>query len=132
MGQSEKTSEIVTIEKFGDFLKYFGPLEMYPFPLTNGQNIFMRVKDIAAIQYFICEIKINKKKIFRWFHGNITQQESETLLHGKEFGTFLVRLSASTPGCFTVSKVNKKIILFLLLLFLGEPGRRKVETPKYF
>jgi len=39
-----------------------------------------------------------------WFHGLISAEDSERLLHNKPVGTFLVRFSTAAFGVFTVSK----------------------------
>jgi hypothetical protein len=47
---------------------------------------------------------------YSWFHGDISTPESEARLLGKAEGTFLVRFSTSSPGCYTISKVSGQTI----------------------
>jgi hypothetical protein len=77
-------SGFVTVYKFAEFLKGFGPLK---------QSI-LRVKDILSQP---------------WFHGFLTNDEADRLLEPCEVGTFLVRFSKSTPGSFAI---NLKVFLF--------------------
>lgn len=42
----------------------------------------------------------------RWFHGDISAQDSANRLINKPGGTYLVRFSTSSPGCYTISKVS--------------------------
>jgi len=46
--------------------------------------------------------------INRWFHGDITTAEAEKLLHSQKAGNFLVRLSTTQAGSYTISKVSRK------------------------
>lgn len=44
-----------------------------------------------------------------WFHGDVTKEDSEARLSCRMDGTFLVRLSATTPGCpYTISMINNQ------------------------
>lgn len=44
----------------------------------------------------------------RWFFGDLSQSQAEDRLNDQPKGTFLIRFSASAPGCFTISHLNKK------------------------
>ena len=46
-----------------------------------------------------------------WFHGDISKAQAEKILRGYKEGYFLVRLSSTVSGCFTISRVtpNKSI-----------------------
>lgn len=79
---------VVSLEKFGEILKFFGPL-LGP---ANENNILYRIRQLM---------------IEPWFHGDISTSESENRLIKKPEGTFLVRFSTSSPGCYTISKVSK-------------------------
>jgi len=88
---SESQDEsVVSIEKFGSILQWFGPLTVRPFP-PDGLNILERVRALLSEN---------------WFHGDISTIESEDRLRNKPDGTFLVRFSTSSPGCYTISKVS--------------------------
>jgi serine/threonine protein kinase len=80
---------VVTSENFGNILNWFGPLTLKPFP-PNGVSILDKIRCLLAEG---------------WFHGDITQRDSEIKLMNKPEGTFLIRFSTSSPGCFTISKV---------------------------
>ena len=43
-----------------------------------------------------------------WFHGDISKNQAETILRGYKSGYFLVRLSTTVTGCFTISRVTPK------------------------
>jgi len=79
---------VVNIEHFGRVLQWFGPFEDSPSFLDK-----------------ICEILQEK-----WFHGDVSKDEAENSLKmkGLQVGTFLVRLSSSKAGQFTISRVNKQ------------------------
>eukprot|EP00163_Fabomonas_tropica_P034745 TRINITY_DN978_c0_g1_i2.p1 TRINITY_DN978_c0_g1~~TRINITY_DN978_c0_g1_i2.p1 ORF type:complete len:134 (-),score=27.23 TRINITY_DN978_c0_g1_i2:369-770(-) len=38
-----------------------------------------------------------------WFQGYISSEKAEKLLSGKPSGTFLVRISTSKPGCYSIA-----------------------------
>ena len=40
--------------------------------------------------------------LFSWFHGKITREEAEKLLHPPSDGVFLVRESTNYPGDYTL------------------------------
>lgn len=40
--------------------------------------------------------------VSRWFHGKITRDQAERLLHPPETGLFLVRESTNFPGDYTL------------------------------
>eukprot|EP01121_Diplochlamys_sp_Union-15-3_P015711 TRINITY_DN5240_c0_g1_i2.p1 TRINITY_DN5240_c0_g1~~TRINITY_DN5240_c0_g1_i2.p1 ORF type:complete len:332 (-),score=55.29 TRINITY_DN5240_c0_g1_i2:32-1027(-) len=84
--------EFTSLEKFGLFLKWFGPMIE---PKAKGCPIIDRMLATANN---------------RWFHGDISKQESESRLATQKKGTFLVRLSTTEPERtpFTITKVNKK------------------------
>lgn len=43
-----------------------------------------------------------------WFHGDISKDQAEKILCGYKGGYYLVRLSSSVSGCFTISRVTSK------------------------
>jgi len=78
--------DMVSIEEFGNILKWFGPMEagsdeQHNF-LIGMQNLFTK----------------------RWFHGDISVEAAQTLLAQTEPGTFLIRFS-SNPGSYALSKI---------------------------
>jgi len=78
-----------TLENFGRVIAWFGPLITPPGQL----NFLEKVCDTVSQ---------------RWFHGNISQIEAEDRLQNQPKGTYLLRFSASSPGCYTISHINKK------------------------
>lgn len=83
--------KVVTLDAFGKLLGWFGPFvkkEETLRPVTFVDRI------IAAVN---CP----------FFFGYIERDEAEAKLTGKEIGTFLVRLSTTKHGQFTISKVSK-------------------------
>ena len=75
--------EAVPCEAWGKFLAWFGPLD-------------------AALPE-----RVRATLAQPWFHAALDKNEAEALLTGAQEGAFLVRLSATSPGAFTVSKVSK-------------------------
>lgn len=82
-----KEKEVVNLVKFGNILDWFGPFEKD----DSGLDFLDRLEDML------------KKK---WFHGDISTPKATDRLNGQEAGTFLVRFSTSTPGCYTISSVD--------------------------
>jgi len=80
-----RDEEIVTLQNFGNFLNYFGPMVGSEIPLM--ENIRQTLKK-------------------PYFHGDISTREAEAHLTGKNPGTFLIRFSSSSPGSYTISKVH--------------------------
>lgn len=78
----EAKSVIVSLESFGKFLHWFGP---------TSPNILEKLSDLCGKS---------------WFHGKITKEETAALLNRKDKGMFIVRMSATEEGFFTISKVD--------------------------
>jgi hypothetical protein len=85
-----KPEHIVTLERFGQVLRWFGP-----FRESDG-----RVRILQRIETLLKN---------SWFHGSIDYDDAVNKLRNKNPGTFLVRFSGKDhPGCFTISRVNQK------------------------
>lgn len=50
---------------------------------------------------FLCNN--NNNNLYSWYYGRITRAEAEKLLHDKHEGAFLIRVSESSPGDFSLS-----------------------------
>ncbi|KYQ89723.1 SH2 domain-containing protein [Tieghemostelium lacteum] len=77
-------SENVSIEDFGKFCTWFGPLK-------TGMDVLERVKSICSIKGFM---------------GDVSSKNASQYLLGKKSGDYLIRFS-SEPGCFAISYINK-------------------------
>ena len=77
--------DVVELDHFGRLLNWFGPL--------TEKSFLSKLRDIMRCP---------------WFHGDIDTKTSEKLLSGRKKGCFLVRLSTSKSGMFTISKVATK------------------------
>lgn len=88
-----KPIDIVRIADFGNFLQNFGPIKITRERRNKQEtfNIFQRM------------IGIVKQP---WFHGDISREKAEFILRGYKSGYFLVRLSSTVSGCFTISRVT--------------------------
>jgi hypothetical protein len=71
----------VTLLKFNEFLKAFGPFKD---SIQNLRNV------------------VNN----RWFHGFLTSEEAERLLELQQIGTYLIRFSRSQMGSFALAFVD--------------------------
>jgi len=85
----KKAPEIVTLEAFGNLLSWFGPLDSVP---DGSSNVLEYIKSIV------------KQK---WFHGHLSMTDASNRLSSYSKGHFLIRLSSTVPGQFTISKVDK-------------------------
>jgi serine/threonine protein kinase len=86
LAEKERDGEsVVTMEGFGNFASWFGPLSSNQLP-----PLMERVRSVLKRSYF---------------HGDISTKDAEDRLAGKHVGTFLVRFSTSSPGYYTISKV---------------------------
>lgn len=74
----------VQLEDFGRVLSWFGPFD------NMGK--------------FLDSIRAAMKE--EWFHGDMTSKEAEKALANRKKGTFLVRLSATSEGVFSISRVG--------------------------
>jgi len=73
---------VVTAEKFGRILEYFGPLQ---------EGILDQIREMMQQ---------------RWFHGDLDTVDAAARLNGQPSGSFLVRFSTTNAGCFTISSVS--------------------------
>lgn len=86
--RTDQTVEIVHLEKFGKILDYFGPIDD---PSSgNGYLILERMSHLLK---------------FPWFHGDITTEDAQEILGGKNGNTFLIRFS-SIGGMYTLSRMT--------------------------
>jgi len=74
--------ESISADGFGKLVAWFGPLEP---PMLD------RIRSLLQQP---------------WFHGHIEKADAESKLTGQARGAYLVRLSSTAPGCFTISKVG--------------------------
>eukprot|EP01114_Cavostelium_apophysatum_P020971 TRINITY_DN7184_c0_g1_i2.p1 TRINITY_DN7184_c0_g1~~TRINITY_DN7184_c0_g1_i2.p1 ORF type:complete len:727 (-),score=197.56 TRINITY_DN7184_c0_g1_i2:30-2210(-) len=101
----EGSGDVVTIEEFGNVLKWFGPMDA-----QSAENNFL-----VRMQHIFTK---------RWFHGDISVETAQTRLAGNEPGTFLIRFS-SNPGSYALSKIienNKKERAIVHIRIPHEPG----------
>jgi hypothetical protein len=50
-----------------------------------------------------CEFYLMYALFFSWYYGRITRADAEKLLLNKHEGAFLIRVSESSPGDFSLS-----------------------------
>ena len=91
MSSGANSDSVVNIETFGNTCQWFGPLK------TAGDSVYL-LKQVHSI---LAE---------KWFHGNLSPQQSEDLLREEKGGSFLLRFS-SLPGFFTLSVLGKKSLI---------------------
>lgn len=78
----------VAIEDFGRFLSFFGPIR----PEAEASVVDNLVECLSK----------------EWFFGDISKDDAETILKRNTRGFFLIRLSTTVAGSFTISKVSRK------------------------
>ncbi|KAL6072003.1 Dual specificity protein kinase [Balamuthia mandrillaris] len=85
---STKQNSVVSVERFGKILEWFGPL------LEDNLDTFLDRIHLVLTQ--------------PWFHGAIETAEAERRLSDQPQGTFLVRFSNNPdhPGAYTISRVT--------------------------
>jgi serine/threonine protein kinase len=93
--------EVVHLERFGLFSKWFHPISQ---PL-----VLLRVAEIMK---------------FDWFHGDISREEADKLLKPKKKGYYLVRLSKTEPDHtpFVISKASGKKDVSHQRIYINENG----------
>lgn len=79
--QGVDPDHVVSLEKFGRILDYFGPLQ---------DGILDTIREMLQQ---------------RWFHGELDTVDAAERLNGQPPGSFLVRFSTTNPGCYTISSV---------------------------
>eukprot|EP01100_Stratorugosa_tubuloviscum_P007725 TRINITY_DN318_c0_g2_i1.p1 TRINITY_DN318_c0_g2~~TRINITY_DN318_c0_g2_i1.p1 ORF type:complete len:558 (+),score=207.30 TRINITY_DN318_c0_g2_i1:44-1675(+) len=80
--------KIVNVERFGLMLTFFGPLTQ----TAEEPNFLSKMKELMRQ---------------RWFHGDIGRVEAESKLKKETDGTFLIRISTTVPGSFTITKKSQ-------------------------
>jgi len=73
---------IVSMEKFGRILEYFGSLQ---------EGFLDNIRELLSQ---------------KWFHGELDTADAAARLNAQPPGSFLVRFSSTNPGCFTTSQVT--------------------------
>jgi len=105
-----KPVDVVRIEDFGNLLENFGPVTF-----TRERKSATETVTIFDRMYRTCK--------HQWFHGDISKTEAERLLRPQRAGTYLVRLSSTVSGCFTISRVTRsKGIHHHRIDYRGEEG----------
>eukprot|EP01103_Thecamoeba_quadrilineata_P011684 TRINITY_DN2839_c0_g1_i1.p2 TRINITY_DN2839_c0_g1~~TRINITY_DN2839_c0_g1_i1.p2 ORF type:complete len:231 (-),score=42.04 TRINITY_DN2839_c0_g1_i1:43-735(-) len=79
--------DVVSLDKFGRVLDWFGPVCD-----PSGKLLFLQMM-----------VKILSQ---RWFFGELSTREAELRLKDQPVGTFLVRFSTTSEGCYTISKMS--------------------------
>jgi serine/threonine protein kinase len=103
-GGRHGTEHITTMQKFGHFANWFGPLTD-----SNGDEVVRRCIDLASYQPRAASTSSSSSLRRYAFHGDITSTEAEQLLAGQSKGTFLIRTSTTSPTHpFVISKVNRQ------------------------
>ncbi len=72
---------VVSTEKFGKILEYFGPFQ---------EGMLDHIREMLQQ---------------KWFHGELDTVDAAARLNGQVPGTFLIRFSTTNAGCFTISSV---------------------------
>ncbi|KJE96754.1 protein-tyrosine-phosphatase [Capsaspora owczarzaki ATCC 30864] len=102
----------VKIQNSGDFYDLYGGekfatlSELVEYYMENQGQLREKNGSIINLRYpLLSEDPTNE----RWFHGNISGKDAETLLQSGADGSFLVRTSQSKPGdyCFSVRVTDK-------------------------
>jgi len=86
---SDKSEEVVTLEKFGKILQWFGPIGD-PQATHKHDTIIDSTRNLMK---------------YTWFHGDTDTETAQEKLTGKPGGTFLIRFS-SMDGWFTISQIT--------------------------
>jgi len=91
--------EVVTLERFALFSKWFHPISL--------PNVLLRISEMMK---------------FDWFHGDISRDEANMILKPKKKGCFLVRLSTNEPehAPFVISKLGSKADVSHQRIFVNE------------
>lgn len=86
---------VVTLERFGHVLSWFGPLEVRSGAIESSATTFLdRILETLSQP---------------WFHGDIERVPCEAALKDQTPGTYLVRVSTTVAGAFTISKMASSL-----------------------
>jgi serine/threonine protein kinase len=80
------SNDMVTLEQFGRVLDCFGP---FASPTLTLVDFLARIQAVTSCS---------------WFHGDLPTSPAINRLDDKSLGTFLVRMSSSARGGFTISR----------------------------
>ncbi|XP_014665595.1 PREDICTED: tyrosine-protein kinase CSK-like [Priapulus caudatus] len=98
-----------------------------PHPYDNGHNI----NDVANTQ---SGEPGTRKKLgdMIWFHGKITRDRAEQVLHPRVNGLFLVRESTNYPGDYTLCVVHEGKVEHYRILYKNNLGKFTIDEEDYF
>ena len=68
--------------------------------------------------------------LHRWFHGKITRDQAEELLHPREDGLFLVRESTNYPGDYTLCVCFLKKVEHYRVIY--QKNKLTIDNDEYF
>lgn len=92
----------VAYSQFARLVLYFGPIR---------KNDCIMIKQIHSIvQKSPVFTNKNRTETVSWFAGDMDRESAESLLKTQPSGTYLVRMSQTTPGCFAVSVTSGDMI----------------------
>jgi len=103
----QEKKEVVKMENFGWMVSWFGSI------YTNFLDNILQVIDKP------------------WFHGDITKTAAEYQLRNKDAGTFLVRFSTASFGCFALSYVTNNIIVHIRFSYSKQSNTFESGNHKY-
>lgn len=97
--------KVVTMERFGQVLSWFGPLQIEANDAEQSQDTTSSSSSPAPTSFLN---HITETLRCPWFHGDVDRFHTERHLQNKSPGTFLVRVSTTVAGAFTISKMSRK------------------------
>eukprot|EP00005_Dracoamoeba_jomungandri_P000836 CAMPEP_0174250500 /NCGR_PEP_ID=MMETSP0439-20130205/654_1 /TAXON_ID=0 /ORGANISM="Stereomyxa ramosa, Strain Chinc5" /LENGTH=568 /DNA_ID=CAMNT_0015330591 /DNA_START=89 /DNA_END=1795 /DNA_ORIENTATION=+ len=98
--------EVVDIEHFGKFLKYYGPMEPKNRANMDEDEINHLVSQDVRFQIPLLE-RITDLLSQKWFHGDISEQDARRILQDKKSGSFVIRTSGEV-GYFAITRRSDK------------------------
>jgi len=101
-------SEEVTLDRFGLFIHWYGPLLS-----SRGENVFHKLDSLLRAE---------------WYHGELSAHAAEDLLRSKTAGgDYLIRCSLNHQAPFTMSRLVNNSLVHYRILYNRSSGVYKMQ-----
>lgn len=109
---------MVPIEKFGKFLENFGPIYLE----KTGKSGEIKVITAFDRLYDVCKND--------WYYGDLDKEDCKEIMKSAKPGDFLVRISSTVSGCFSVTFVRLSQLKHHRIEFNSKTGQYSTVVKK--